>query len=141
MMESTIKSGTKRCLMNSINTEQKNYELLVESIKDYAIIMLDTDGCIISWNKGAERMKGYSAQEALGKHISICYMADDIKKEIPQRNLQLAKEWGRFEEEGWRVRKDGSLFWADVKITALHDEEGNLVGFGKVTTDLTSRKI
>src|SRR4051794_28037895 len=141
MIDLTTKFGTKECLMNSTNTEQKNYELLVESIKDYAIIMLDTTGCIISWNKGAERMKGYSAKEALGKHISICYTAEDIKKRIPQRNLQLAREWGRFEDEGWRVRNDGSLFWADVTITALHDEQGNFVGFGKVTKDLTSRKV
>ncbi len=126
--------------MNSTNAANKNYKLLVESIKDYAIIMLDTTGCIISWNKGAEQIKGYAAREVLGKHISICYTPEDKEKLIPQRNLKLAAELGRLKEEGWRVRKDGSLFWADVTITALHDEQGKLVGFGKVTKDLTSRK-
>src|SRR6476620_7434724 len=102
--------------------------------------MLDAAGCIISWNKGAEQLKGYAARELLGKHFSICYTPEDQEKLIPPRNLKLAAELGRFEEEGWRVRKDGSLFWADVTITALHDEQGKLVGFGKVTKDLTSRK-
>src|SRR5436305_14991910 len=96
-MELTPKFRTQRGKM-STNTEQKNYKLLVESIKDYAIIMLDTDGRIISWNKGAEQMKGYSAQEVMGKHISICYTPEDKEKEIPERNLKLAAEWGRFEE-------------------------------------------
>jgi PAS domain S-box-containing protein len=138
-MELTPKFRTQRGKM-STNTEQRNYKLLVESIKDYAIIMLDTAGRIISWNIGAEQMKGYSAQEVLGKHISICYTPEDKEKEIPQRNLKLAAEWGRFEDEGWRLRKDGSLFWADVTITTLYDEQGKLVGFGKVTKDLTARK-
>ncbi len=139
-MELTSKYRTNRSKMSSTNTEQKNYKLLVESIKDYAIIMLDACGRIISWNKGAEQMKGYSAQEVLGNPISICYTEEDKEKEIPQRNLKLAAEWGRFDEEGWRVRKDGSLFWAYVTITALHDENGKLVGFGKVTKDLTARR-
>jgi PAS domain S-box-containing protein len=138
-MELTPKFRSQRGKM-STNTEQKNYKLLVESIKDYAIIMLDTAGRIISWNIGAEQMKGYPAHEVLGKHISVCYTPEDKEKEIPQRNLKLAAEWGRFEEEGWRLRKDGSLFWADVTITALRDEQGKLVGFGKVTKDLTARK-
>jgi PAS domain S-box-containing protein len=139
-MELTSKLRTNRSKMSSTNTEQQNYKLLVESIKDYAIIMLDTAGRIISWNIGAEQMKGYSAQEVLGKHISICYTTEDREKEIPERNLKLAAEWERYEEEGWRVHKNGSLFWADVTITALRDEQGKLVGFGKVTKDLTARK-
>jgi PAS domain S-box-containing protein len=126
--------------MISTHTQQKNYKLLVKSIKDYAIIMLDTDGSIISWNKGAQQIKGYSAQEVLGKHFSIFYIKEDKEKEIPQQNLKLAAGLGWFEEEGWRVRKDGSLFWADVTITALHDKQGKLVGFGKVIKDLTAKR-
>src|SRR5438270_9369438 len=105
-MELTSKHRTNRSKMSITDTGQNNYKLLVESIKDYAIIMLDTIGHIISWNIGAEQMKGYAAQEVLGKHISVCYTEEDKEKEIPQRNLKLAAEWGRFDEEGWRVRKD-----------------------------------
>src|SRR4051812_25929562 len=139
-MELTNGYNSNISRVSSTKTEQKNYKLLVESIKDYAIIRLDTAGHIINWNKGAEQINGYSAQEALGKHIAICYTEVDNEKEIPQLNLKMAAGLGWFEEEGWRVRKDGSLFWANVTITALRDEQGKLVGFGKVTKDLTARK-
>src|SRR3954467_70081 len=126
-MELTEQYKTNSRQMNNTNAANKSYKLLVESIKDYAIIMLDAAGCIISWNKGAEQIKGYAAREVMGKYFSICYTPEDQEKLIPQRNLKLAAELGRFEEEGWRVRKDGSLFWADVTITALYDERGKLV--------------
>ena len=118
----------------------ESYRLLAETVKDYAIIMLDRSGSIIGWNKGAEKIKGYTAGEVLGKHFSICYTAEDNKNGRPDRNLQQAEETGDFKDEGWRVRKDGSLFWASVTITALKDATGKLIGFGKVTRDLTRRR-
>src|SRR5438874_5521743 len=103
-------------------TSEEEFHLLVESIKDYAIFMINTTGHILSWNKGAERIKGYSASEIIGKHISIFYTDDEIQRGEPERNLKITKEEGRFETEGWRMRKDGSLFWADVIFTALYDK-------------------
>lgn len=119
---------------------QESYRILVESVKDYAIITLDTEGRITSWNKGAEQIKGYTTDEIIGKHFSIFYTEEEKKKREPERNLQMAKMLGRFEDESWRVRKDGSVFWANVTFTALKDSEGILVGYGKVTRDLTKRK-
>jgi PAS domain S-box-containing protein len=114
--------------------------LLIESVKDYAILTLDTQGYIASWNMGAERIKGYRAGEILGKHFSLFYPREDAARGKPARGLEIAEREGRFEEEGWRVRKDGNLFWANVSITALRDAQGQLVGFGKVTRDFTQRK-
>lgn len=119
------------------NTGKLSFELLVNSVEDYAIFMLDPDGRILSWNLGAERLKGYRADEIIGRDISVFYTAADRKTGRPQANLGLAAQNGRFEGEGWRVRKDGSLFWANVVITALRDKSGRLRGFGKVTRDLT----
>ena len=116
------------------------YRLLVESVKDYAIFALNTNGQIISWNAGAERFKGYTESEILGKHYSIFYPPEALAANKPARLLQQAIENGRVEDEGWRVRKDGTRFWADVIITALRDETGTLVGFAKVTRDLSERK-
>jgi PAS domain S-box-containing protein len=115
-------------------------ELLVGSVVDYAIVVLDVDGRISSWNPGAELLKGYRADEVIGRHFSIFYTDDDIEDRFPDRELAIAGAAGRFENEGWRVRKDGSRFWANVVITALRDADGRLVGFGKVTRDLTERK-
>ncbi|MFL5608010.1 MAG: PAS domain-containing sensor histidine kinase [Gemmatimonadaceae bacterium] len=115
------------------------YRLLVESVRDYAIFALDTTGHVLSWNRGAQRFKGYEAHEIIGKHFSVFYTPADQWK--PPRELQIATEEGRFEEEGWRLRKDGSQFWANVVITALRDRDGKLVGFAKVTRDLTERKL
>jgi PAS domain S-box-containing protein len=115
-------------------------ELLVGSVVDYAIFVLDVDGRISSWNPGAERLKGYRADEVIGRHFSIFYTDDDIEDRFPDRELAIAAAAGRFENEGWRVRKDGSRFWANVIITALRDADGRLVGFGKVTRDLTEPK-
>jgi PAS domain S-box-containing protein len=114
--------------------------LLIESATDHAILTLDTSGHVASWNVGAERIKGYRAEEILGRHFSCFYTPEDVARGRPQRALQVAAREGRFEDEGWRVRKDGSHFWANVVITALQDEHGQLRGFGKVTRDFTSRK-
>src|SRR5882724_6650130 len=116
------------------------FRLLVESVKDYAIFMIDPRGYIESWNLGAENIKGYKAGEIIGKHFSIFYPQEDIQRDKPGYELKVAAEVGRFEDEGWRIRKDGSRFWANVVITALRDKEGTLHGFGKVTRDLTDRK-
>ena len=115
------------------------YRLLVDSVRDYAIFALDTTGHVLSWNAGAERFKGWKAHEIIGQHFSVFYPMEDRWK--PPRELEIATETGRFEEEGWRVRKDGSRFWANVVITALRDKNGELVGFAKVTRDLTERRL
>jgi PAS domain S-box-containing protein len=114
--------------------------LLVESVIDYAIFMLDAEGYIATWNPGAERIKGYSASEIVGEHFSRFYPEEDIVARKPERELEVAREVGRVEDEGWRIRKDGSRFWASVVITALRDGSGQLRGFGKVTRDLTGRR-
>ena len=116
------------------------YRLLVESVRDYAIFALDATGHILTWNRGAERLKGYSLEDIVGKHFSTFYPEEDKARGKPAWELEVAEAEGRFEDEGWRVRKDGSLFWANVIITALRDESGTLVGFAKVTRDLTERR-
>ena len=115
--------------------------LLVESQPDYAIFLLDPSGHVMSWNGGARRLKGYQADEIIGQHFSVFYPRDQVELGVPARILESARSNGRHEAEGWRVRKDGTRFWADVVITSLHDEQGTLVGFGKVTRDLTSRQL
>jgi PAS domain S-box-containing protein len=117
------------------------YRLLVESVDDYAIFALDETGHILSWNAGAQRIKGYTADEAIGKHFSIFYPPEKIAEGFPEFELREAARVGRFEDEGWRIRKDGSRFWANVVITALRDPAGHLVGFAKVTRDLTERRL
>ncbi len=119
---------------------EERFRLLVDGVKDYAIFMLDPTGHILSWNLGAKRIKGYEPQEIIGKHFSVFYPAEEIRSGKPDRELKIASSEGRFEEEGWRLRKDGSLFWANVLITALYDESGRLRGFAKVTRDITERK-
>jgi PAS domain S-box-containing protein len=129
-------TGSGRPLRES----EERFQLLVESVKDYAIFMLDVDGTVLTWNAGAERIKGYRADEIIGQHFSKFYPAEAVERKHPAYELRVATEQGRFEEEGWRVRKDGSLFWANVVITALRDRTGELRGFGKVTRDLTQRR-
>lgn len=123
-----------------LDQSEERFRLLVESVKDYGIFMLTPDGRIGSWNAGAERLKGYRADEILGQHFSIFYPASDVAAGKCERELQGADRDGRFEDEGWRLRKDGTRFWANVVITALRDPSGALVGFAKVTRDLTERK-
>lgn len=120
--------------------ETRRFRLLVESVKDYAIFILDPDGHVLTWNLGAERIKGYRAEEIIGKHFSIFYPPEDNAAGKTERELVIATRTGRFEEEGWRVRKDGSHFWANVTITALRNADGTLLGFAKVTRDLTERR-
>lgn len=126
--------------LEGLGVDAKQYQLLVESIKDYAIILLDTEGNISSWNQGAERIKGYRADEIIGKHVSTFYTPEDLQRHHPEQLLSEALTEGRVEDEGWRVRKDGTRFWADAIITALRDKSGNPRGFAKVTRDLTERK-
>jgi PAS domain S-box-containing protein len=116
------------------------YQLMVESVRDYAIFMLDPNGHVASWNQGAQRIKGYTADEIIGQHFSTFYPPEDVASRKPARELKIASRVGRFEEEGVRVRKDGSTFWANVVITAVRDDDNALVGFAKVTRDLTERR-
>ena len=122
-----------------IDGGDESFRLLVEGVRDYAIFMLDPEGRVLTWNEGARRMKGYATDEIVGSHFSRFYTQDAIDAGHPERELALATADGRYEEEGWRVRKDGSRFMASVVITALHDESGRLRGFGKVTRDITER--
>ena len=124
----------------AFHQSEERFHLLVESVQDYAIFMLTPEGRVDSWNEGARRIKQYTASEIVGQHFSVFYTERDREQGVPQRGLQAAAAEGRFEAEGWRVRQDGSLFWANVVITALRDAEGHLLGFGKVTRDLTDRK-
>ena len=119
---------------------EQHYRLLVESVEDYAIYSLDPAGNITSWNIGIERIKGYKADEIIGKHFSIFYTPQDASAGVPQKAMEIAAREGHYESEGWRVRKDGSKFWSSVVLSAIHDQEGNLVGFSKVTRDITDRK-
>lgn len=118
----------------------RRFQLFVAGIKDYAIFMLDSDGRVTTWNGGAERIKGYRADEIIGRHMSRFYTPEDVESGLPGRLLETAETEGQVEHEGWRVRKDGSRFWASVSITAVRDARGKLEGFGKVTRDLTERK-
>jgi len=122
-----------------LRESERRFRLLVESVKDYAIFMMDTDGFIVSWNAGVEHIMGYKSEEIIGKHFSTFYPEEDIEHGRLQHNLGIAVAEGRYEDEGWRVRKDGSKFWANVVITALRDEHGNLRGFSEMTRDTTER--
>ncbi len=120
---------------------EERFRILVDAVRDYAIFMLDTDGRIRTWNQGAERIKGYQASEIIGEHFSRFYPAEDLQAGKPQAELETAVRDGRVEDEGWRIRKDGSKFWATVVITAMRDAAGNLMGFSKVTKDNTERMM
>jgi PAS domain S-box-containing protein len=124
----------------ALRRSEERFRLMVESVRDYAIFMLDPQGRVASWNAGAERIKGYRASEIIGQSFSVFYPRPARESGWPQHELEKAAQDGRFEDEGWRLRKDGSRFWANVVITALRDDEGTLVGFAKVTRDLTERK-
>jgi PAS domain S-box-containing protein len=119
---------------------EQRFRLFVEAVRDYAMFMLDPSGKIATWNNGAERIKGYKPWEIIGQHFSVFYPEEDLKSRKPWHELEVAAEEGRFEDEGWRLRKDGTKFWANVIITAIKDESGRLLGFGKVTRDLTEKK-
>ncbi len=127
-------------LAETIKHGGRIYQLMVESVRDYAIFVLDPNGHVASWNHGAERMKGYSSDEIIGQHFSVFYPREAIESGHPQHELEIAAREGTFEEDAYRLRKDGSLFWASVVITAVRDENDNLIGFAKVTRDLTERR-
>ncbi len=124
-----------------LRESEERVRLLIEKIRDYAIFMLDPQGRVISWNEGAQRLKGYAAYEILGRRFSCFYPEEDVRDGKPERELVVAREQGSVEDEGWRVRKDGSKFWANVMISPIYDDQGNLRGFTKITRDLTQRKL
>ena len=124
----------------ALRQSEQRFSSMVEAVRDYAIIFLELDGRVASWNKGAERIKGYRAEEIVGQHFSRFYPPADIANRKPELELQVATSEGRFEDEDWRVRKDGSRFWANVVVTALRDGSGKVNGFVKITRDLTARK-
>ncbi len=124
----------------ALRQSEERFRLLVEGVKDYAIFMLDPGGRVMSWNSGAERIKGYKAHEIVGKHFSLFYPKGAVDKRWPEQELAMAREHGRFEDEGLRVRKNGSPFWANVVVTPIYDGQGELLGYAKVIRDLTDRK-
>ena len=130
----------RRLAEEALRESEERFRLLVQSVKDYAIFMLDPNGNIATWNDGAQRLKGYRAEEIIGKHFSTFYIPEDIASKKPARELEIATRTGKYEEEGWRVRKDGTWFWANVVITAVRGKRGELLGFAKVTRDLTERR-
>lgn len=135
-----VSLGSQKKSESRFQQSDETFRLLVDSVKDYAIFLLDPDGIVATWNQGAERIKGYRAKEIIGQHFSRFYPREAIESKWPDRELELAIKEGRYTDEGLRVRKDGSTFWAHVVITALRDESGELRGFSKVTRDLTERR-
>jgi PAS domain S-box-containing protein len=130
----------RRAAEEELRRSEERFRLLVQSVTDYAIYMLDPEGRVTSWNPGAERFKGYAADEIIGEHFSRFYTEEDRQADVPRMVLEKARREGRFEAEGWRVRKDGSRFWASVIIDPIHSDDGNLIGFAKVTRDLTEKR-
>ena len=124
----------------SLRQSEERFRLLVDSVRDYAIFMLDPQGYVLTWNAGAERIKGYRAAEIVGCHFSRFYPPEALARGLPDHELEMAQRVGSFEDEGWRLRKDGSLFWANVVVTAMRDGTGQLIGYSKVTRDLTQRR-
>ena len=124
----------------ALRESERRFRLLVEGVVDYAIYMLDPAGIITNWNAGAERIKGYRPDEIIGQHFSRFYTKEDRAAGLPARVLETAEREGRYEAEGWRMRKDGSRFWASVTLDAIRDESGELVGFAKITRDITERR-
>lgn len=124
----------------ALHQSEEQFRLLVEGIQDYAIFSLDLNGVITSWNAGAQRIKGYAAEEIIGQHFSRFYTEEDVRGGLPARVLQIAREEGHYQGEGWRLRKDGTRFWCSLVITALRNRQGQLIGFSKITRDNTERK-
>jgi PAS domain S-box-containing protein len=141
LVSSAIRDITERQhAQEELRVSEERFRLLVNGVKDYAIFMLDATGHVASWNTAAERIKGYSAQEIIGRHFSCFYPPEDIESGKPSMELERAAADGRVEDEGWRLKKDGTRFWANVVISALRDDSGNLRGFAKVSRDITDRK-
>ncbi len=124
----------------ALRQSEERFHVLVDGVQDYAIFMLDAAGLVITWNEGAERINGYTAAEIIGRHMSVFFTAAEVAGGTPQQELETAAASGRFEDEGWRIRRDGSRFWSSSIITSIRDERGTLLGFAKVTRDLTERK-
>ncbi|MBL7740315.1 MAG: PAS domain S-box protein [Chitinophagaceae bacterium] len=120
--------------------DESIYHKMIEEVEDYAILLLDTTGMVINWNKGAEKIKGYRSEEIIGRSFKIFYTADDRENHVPEKILAEAARLGKSVQEGWRVRKDGSMFWGSVIITSIHEKDRSVIGFTKVTRDLTQRK-
>ena len=125
----------------ALRQSEERFRLLVEGIQDYAIYSMDPHGVITSWNSGARRIKGYTSEEVIGQNFSRFYTSEDVERGLPGKVLQIAREEGHYEGEGWRIRKDGSRFWSNVVVTPLRDEAGNVLGFSKITRDMTERKL
>ena len=132
--------ANKTILGNPLTIDQESFKLLVNSVEDFAIYIINPEGIIITWNEGAHRIKGYESSEVIGKKISIFYTAEDVALGLPEKNLEQAKKTGHYEVEGWRIRKDGSRFLANVLFIPIKDAEGRLIGFGKITRDITENK-
>jgi PAS domain S-box-containing protein len=130
----------KHAAQNALQDSERHFRLLVSNVADYALYMLDRNGYVSSWNSGGERIKGYTPTEIIGQHFSRFYTESDQAAGRPARALAIARETGRYEEEGWRVRKDGSFFWASVVIDPIHDDDGDLIGYAKITRDITERR-
>ena len=131
----------RRAAEKELHQSEERFRLMIEGVQDYAIFMLNPTGHITTWNAGAERIKGYTAEEAIGKHFSMFYPSETAVLKFPDYELKMARELGQFHDEGWRLRKDGTKIWANVVITAIRDGKGELIGFSKVTRDLTQRRI
>lgn len=131
---------TRRMATDKLAEAGLDFETLVQNLMDHAIYVLDAEGRVISWNEGAQRLIGYTADEIIGKHISVFFTKEDIAIDQPQRGLRMALSDGRFEEEGWRLRKDGTHFWANVVVNAIRDKQNNLLGFAKILRDITERR-
>jgi PAS domain S-box-containing protein len=130
----------KRKAQQALLEAERRFRILVQGVTDYAIFMLDPEGRITNWNAGAERIKGYSPDEIVGSHFSRFYTPEDLDAGVPKRALETARKTGRYEAEGWRVRKDGTRFWASVVLDAIRDEQGELIGFAKITRDMTEKR-
>jgi PAS domain S-box-containing protein len=141
LRQRVVERGQALAVSNAqLEESERRFGLLIEAVTDYAIFMLDPDGVVASWNRGAERIKGYAPQEIIGRHFSTFYTDTDRIRNVPGVALETARRVGRYEAEGWRLRQDGSRFWASVVVSAMRDADGVLLGFGKVTRDLTERR-
>lgn len=142
-LEKRIKENTDDLLNKNeqLRRSEERYHRMVEEVEDYAIILLDKDGFILNWNKGAQKIKGYKEEEIIGKNFEVFYMPEDRENGVPKRIIEEARTNGKAAIEGWRLRKDGTKFWGSIVITALHNDQGDVIGFTKVTRDLTERKL
>src|SRR3954464_6355460 len=140
LQEDPMSTEATEARSDAPETDEQRSRVLIEAVTDYAIYMLDPHGIVTSWNRAAQRFKGYTPDEIVGEHFSRFYTEEDRKSGLPMRALETAAREGRFEQEGWRVRKDGSRFWAHVVIDPIRDEQRTLIGFAKITRDITERR-